>query len=541
MLADLDNGNFSKDIRSNAPDVNILLVDDLPEKLLVYETVLEELGHNLITARSGEEALRLILKQEFAVILLDVNMPGMDGFETAALIRKRRKSAHTPIIFLTAFSDEVKIAQGYASGAVDYLFTPVVPDILKAKVRVFVELFQMRQQAALQAEERARRLAAEESDRCKDQFLGMLAHELRNPLAPIANGMQLMRMMGPREPRMEQICQMIERQVGHMVRLIDDLLDSTRLAQGKILLRKETCNLPDILRQTISDYKNIFENAGVEISLHLDTDDFPIDGDPTRLIQAIGNLLHNAHKFTDRGGKVSVLLRRAEGRRAQIIVEDTGIGIDADTLPHVFDVFRQAEQGLDRNRGGLGLGLSLVRGLINLHNGVVIAHSDGPGKGARFTIELPLLEKDAPQFSIGHDVDTSSGKNCHRILLVEDNLDAAQSLGTLLQYEGHHIRTAHSGPEGLKEAQEFEPLIILCDIGLPGMDGYQFMRHIRQIPKLESVCAIAMSGYGRAQDIRRAHEAGFNLHLTKPLDYNRLRRVLSNYVDSSHEKQAGSL
>lgn len=513
------------------PPVNILLVDDLPDKLMVYKTVLEELGHKLVTAQSGEEALRLILKEEFAVILMDVNMPGMDGFETASFIRKRRKSSHTPIIFLTAFSDEMKIAQGYASGAVDYLFTPVVPDILKAKVRVFVELFQMRQQAALQAEERARRLAAEESDRCKDQFLGMLAHELRNPLAPIVNGMQLIQMIGPKDPKMEQIRQMVDRQVTHMVRLIDDLLDSTRLAQGKILLRKENCNLKEIIRQTLSDYQSIFDSKNIRMNLRMDEGEFIVDGDPTRLIQAIGNLFHNAHKFANEGGKVSIFLNRVSNAYAKIIVEDNGIGIEPDILPYIFDVFRQAEQGLDRNRGGLGLGLSLVRGLIDLHGGTVIAHSDGPDRGARFTITLPLfgestaVEIPAPSSTTSQEINEFR----HRILLVEDNVDAAESLSILLQYEGHEVRTVHTGPDGLKEAETFKPLIVLCDIGLPGMDGYQFMRHVRQVPGLESVCAIAMSGYGRAQDIRRAYEAGFNLHLTKPLDYNRLCRVLSNY------------
>lgn len=202
--------------------VNILIVDDLAKNQLVYQSVLEELGQNLMSAHSGEKALKLVLKYEFAVILLDVNMPGMDGFEIATLIRSRKKSAHTPIIFITAFTDEVRMAQGYASGAVDYLPTPVMPEILKAKVRVFIELSQMRRQAALQAEERAKRTVAEEADRRKDEFLGMLAHELRNPLAPILNAAHLLRRITSKEPRIEELGNIVDRQVKHMTRLIDD-------------------------------------------------------------------------------------------------------------------------------------------------------------------------------------------------------------------------------------------------------------------------------------------------------------------------------
>ena len=247
--------------------VNILIVDDLPENQMVYRSILEESGQNLMTARSGEDALKLVLQHEFAVILLDVNMPGMNGFEIATLIRSRKKSSRTPIIFLTAFTDEVRMAQGYASGAVDYLPTPVVPEIFKAKVRVFIELSQMRRQAASQAEERARRTAAEEADRRKDEFLGMLAHELRNPLGPILNAAHLLRRIAAGEPRLEEVGGIVDRQVKHMTRLIDDLLDATRLAHGKVLLKKERCDLAQIVRQTAEDYRSIFDASGQQLEI----------------------------------------------------------------------------------------------------------------------------------------------------------------------------------------------------------------------------------------------------------------------------------
>jgi signal transduction histidine kinase/CheY-like chemotaxis protein len=693
----------------NGP-VKILVVDDLPEKLLAYRTLLEELGQHLITAASGEEALRLVLKHDFAVILLDVNLPGIDGFETAALIRQRKKSARTPIIFLTAFTDEMYAAQGYASGAVDYLPTPVVPEVLQAKVRVFIELYQMRRQAALQAEERAKRTAAEESarrsaflamaselfnrsqrpeditrflvehtvpyladmsllwlddanggspraemawmdadgkihseplpslaafpwfmkavqrsaasgrfqllptlpapafvaddtislkirqvftwprmesallvplsfrgqkrgmlamvrrkrmenpyppgdvslatdlvsrasvalenamlieqvqeaDRRKDEFLGMLAHELRNPLGPIRNATQLLQRINPQEPRVNELRDIIDRQVIHMVRLIDDLLDATRLAHGKILLRQERCELNRLVQQTVSDYHSIFDASGVNLIVEVPSAPVWMEGDPTRLVQSIGNLLHNAHKFTNPGGEVSVRLLWQKGQPAATIsVRDNGIGIDAKMLPCIFDVFRQAEQGLDRSRGGLGLGLALVQGLVKLHGGSVVVASEGQGKGAEFTLSLPVVE--SPEVPIIADaiVPIPEGKK-YRILVIEDNSDMAESARLLLSGEGYDVRTAHNGSEGLEIARAFQPEVILCDIGLPGMDGYQVARSIRQDLRLASAYVIALTGYGRDEDQRQAQEAGFDMHMIKPIDYNNLRRTLAH-------------
>jgi len=514
--------------RGESERVNILVVDDLPEKLLIYKTILEELDQNLIMARSGEEALRLVLKHEFAVILLDVNMPGMDGFEVASLIRERKKSARTPIIFLTAFTDDIQVAQGYASGAVDYLPTPVVPEILKAKVRVFIELSQMRQQAASQAEESARRAAAEESDRRKDEFLGMLAHELRNPLGPIRNAVHLLQVVKPDDPRRDQLRDMIERQVTHMTRLIDDLLDSTRLSRGQILLRKERCDLSRIVLQTAEDYRTTFESSGITLEVETFPQSVAVVGDPTRLVQSIGNLLHNAHKFTDPGGVVRVALDyNEESRVASITVTDTGMGISPAMLPYIFDVFRQAEQGLDRHRGGLGLGLSLVKGLIELHNGTVEVRSDGLGKGATFIIRLPA--KMMSPAIVPDDLSVPvPAANKSRILVIEDNEDTAESVEWLLSLDGYEVMTAHTGMEGLEAARQFKPQVILCDIGLPGMDGYQVARALRQESDLASAYIIALTGYGRDEDLKKAHEAGFDLHLTKPIDHNNLRRALAH-------------
>lgn len=677
--------------------VNILLVDDRPANLMVYQAILEELGQNLVIARSGEEALRELLKHEFAVILLDVNMPGMDGFETASLIRKRKKSAGTPIIFLTAFTDEMRVNQGYASGAVDYLPTPIMPEVLKAKVRVFIELFQMRQLAALQAEERVKRTAAEEAvrrssflvkvseslahsqsqakllrllvplpiplladismawlgsddantgrmeyadadrisepgreppsltlsdlpwlekavrqvvatgqsqlvdkipppppayvlpplssalllplavqgatrgalvlarkysgkpyqrddmplaselagragvalenvmlmeriqeaDRRKDEFLGMLAHELRNPLGPIHNAVSLLKRAGTQEPRLSELRDIIEHQVKHMVRLIDDLLDATRIAHGKILLRKERCDLTGIVRQAAADYRTIFDASGMRLEVYVPDMPLWVEGDPTRLTQAIGNLLHNAHKFTSSGGVITVRLEREkDGGMGVVTVSDTGIGIEPAMLPCVFDIFRQAEQGLARSRGGLGLGLALVKGLVEMHGGDVRAASKGLGKGAEFTLRLPLGPVQDAGTSYAPAAPVPSGAK-YRILVIEDNRDAAESTQMLLHLDGHEVQIACTGSTGLKTAHTFRPQVILCDIGLPGMDGYQVARCIRQDAALASAYIVALTGYGRDEDQRQAQAAGFDLHLTKPIDYDSLRRALA--------------
>ena len=516
---------------------NILIVDDLPEKLLVYKTILEDLGQNIMTARGGDEALKMVLSHEFAVILLDVNMPGIDGFETAALIRRRRRSARTPIIFLTAFTDDHHVSQGYATGAVDYLLTPVIPEVLRAKVRVFIELSQMRRQAAARAEERARRKAAEEADQRKDEFLGMLAHELRNPLGPLRNAVHLLQMNDVPADRVTQLCDIVDRQVSHMARLIDDLLDSTRLARGQILLRKEKHDLARLVRQTANDYATVFEASGISLDINTPSAPVYIHGDPTRIAQMLGNLLHNAHKFTNPGGSVSVILSQTE-EWAEISVRDTGIGIEKRMLPWIFDVFRQAEQGLDRKRGGLGLGLTLVKGLAGLHGGDVSANSAGKGHGATVTFRLPMIQAADTR----HDKDTpaavgsmDTGRKL-RVLIIYDNIDTAETTQQILATEGHEVRVAHNGSEGLEEALSFHPHVILCDIGLPGLDGYQVVRTLRQRPSGSSFYIIALTGYGRDEDMLAAKKAGFDMHLTKPIDHASLRRML-NYIPSRDTRQ----
>ncbi len=345
-------------------------------------------------------------------------------------------------------------------------------------------------------------------------------------------------MLPPNDPRLSNIHDTMDRQVRHMGRLIDDLLDATRLAHGKILLRKERADLGVILRQTLQDYRSIIDSRG--LTLVAEVPDVPVwlEGDPTRLVQAIGNLLHNAHKFSNPGGLITVTLTLEEGI-AQVAVTDNGIGIEPAMLSHVFDVFRQADQGLDRARGGLGLGLALVRGLVHLHGGDVQARSGGLGYGAQFIIRLPVPAPDSVPVPVAAERHAAQAQAqaqatapeapspSRNILIIEDNRDAAETIRMLLQHEGHKVAMTFSAQEGLERAIGQVPEIILCDIGLPVMDGYQVIRRIRDEPSLANTYVIALTGYGRDEDRSQALEAGFDLHMTKPIDRAALTAALN--------------
>jgi PAS domain S-box-containing protein len=363
-----------------------------------------------------------------------------------------------------------------------------------------------------------------DGDRRKDEFIAILAHELRNPLAPIRNAVHVLKLLGSSEPAVVDARSMIDRQVAHMARLIDDLLDVSRISQGKILLRREYCDLTDIVRTTVEDYRGVLEATGLKLEVELPAEVVPIHGDRTRLAQALGNLLQNANKFTDTGGRVWVrLLVDSAAGHSSISVRDTGIGMDADALPHVFEAFSQADRSLVRARGGLGLGLALVKGLVELQGGSVQAHSAGPGAGSEFIIQLPLAmgTQKPPRLP------TANRKKPRRILLVEDNRDAAESMRVLLTLHGHQVQVASNGLAALEAADSFQPEIVLCDIGLSGgLDGYEVARSLRLDPTQRNTLLIALTGYGQEDDQRRARDAGFDWYIIKPVDFEELQRVL---------------
>jgi PAS domain S-box-containing protein len=365
--------------------------------------------------------------------------------------------------------------------------------------------------------------ALREADRRKDEFLAMLGHELRNPLAPIRNAVQILRQAGHDEALLETARGMIDRQVSHLARLVDDLLDVSRISRGKILLRKERLDLTELVRDTVEDHRRGLEAGGLTVELRLSGGPLWVEGDGTRLAQVLGNLLNNAGKFTDPGGRVAVALRAGLARGAEgaeITVEDTGIGMDPEMLERLFETFSQADRTLDRSRGGLGLGLALVKGLMDLHGGEVDAASAGLGRGSRFTLRLPLVDAVAvsprePEEAAAPDRETGP----RRVLVIEDNADAAESMQMLLELSGFEVETAMDGRAGLEAARRFQPDVVLCDIGLPGgMDGYAVARELRADDALRPVRLIALTGYGQAEDRRRAYAEGFDLHLTKPVD-----------------------
>jgi signal transduction histidine kinase len=391
---------------------NILLVDDRPDKLFVLDTLLEPLGQNVIAVRSGEDALKELLSREFAVILLDVNMPGMDGLETAALIRGRKKTAHVPIIFITAFADELHTARGYELGAVDYILTPLVADVLRTKVRVFCDLWRMTQEIAHQAEERvalakaeAERDAAEEharkaaeSDARKTEFLAMLGHELRNPMAAICNAAEFLKRIGASEGPAHEAGAIIDRQSRQLARLVDDLLDISRITRGKIDLRIAEFDLARAIESAVEANRAAIDSRHQLLALTMPDRPITMKGDFVRVVQIIANLVHNAAKFTGDSGTIELEVT-PDANGATIRIKDSGVGIPRERLVEIFEPFTQLAQPAGTVRGGLGVGLTLARTLAELHGGTVSATSEGPDKGSEFVVRLPMESAWGPDSS----------------------------------------------------------------------------------------------------------------------------------------------
>jgi signal transduction histidine kinase/ActR/RegA family two-component response regulator len=366
-----------------------------------------------------------------------------------------------------------------------------------------------------------------DSDRRKDEFLAVLAHELRNPLAPIRNSLQLLRMGNGNGEIIEQARSVMERQLEHMVHLIDDLLDVSRITRGKIQLRKERVELAAAVQSALEAARPLIEASNHELTVRLPPEPTYLDADPTRLAQVFSNLLTNAAKYTERAGRIWLTVERQSGD-AVVSVRDTGIGIAAEYLPRVFQMFSQVAPALERSQGGLGIGLSLVKGLVEMHGGTVEAHSDGPGKGSQFVVRLPVVDL-LTHRSIDPERDAAASARCSpsRILVVDDNRDSVDSLATVLQLQGHDIQTARDGVEAVQAAAAFRPNLVLLDIGLPKMNGYEAAQRIRQHDWGKTMVLIAMTGWGQDEDKRRALQAGFDHHMTKPVDPVALEKLMA--------------
>lgn len=521
----------------------ILVVNDDPGSLIALTGLLsdwvEQNDCEMIAASSGQQALREVLKHDFAVILLDVNMPGMDGFEAAQAIHSRERSAAVPIIFVTAFlADEMNRLKGYQHGAVDYLFTPIIPQILQAKVSVFVALakknMELHNQAEVLRERSAELLAsnkqleseitqrelAVQQNKAKDEFLAMLGHELRNPLSAISSAASLIAMDNISEEATARAKLILHRQTRHLTRIVDDLLDLSRVMSGKIPLLRKPIDFGKLVETCLETMSAAGRMENYVIRLH--TEPAWLDGDAARIEQIVTNLIDNALKYTPEGGGIDIDAR-VEGQLVKLTIRDTGIGIPADLLPRVFDVFVQGEISLDRTKGGLGVGLALVKQLVELHGGTITATSRGKEQGSTFEVAFPYQVYAEP---IVLAAATEYPKTTYRVLLIEDNQDAREMMSAMLLAQGHTVFQAADGIHGLQVANMHKPELILIDIGLPGIDGYQVARHLRANPETREARLIALTGYGLETDRARALEAGFNLHLVKPIQLDELNAAL---------------
>jgi signal transduction histidine kinase len=533
--------------------VNVLLVDDQPARLLSYESILGGLGQNLIRAYSGIEALQQLLRGDFAVILLDVSMPGMDGFETASMIHEHPRYENTPIIFVTGVHvSELDRLKGYKLGAVDYVSIPIIPEILRSKVEVLTELHLQRRKlkqlneslaganealqrtnVALNAEKTAEleRLnrSLKEADRQKDEFLAILAHELRNPLAPIRHAVDSMKREELSPERLKVARDVMDRQLVHLTHLVDDLLDISRITHGTINLSKERLSVKTVLDRTLEALRPVVDEHRHALSVHCPDPTLEICGDGTRLVQVLGNLLNNAAKYTDRGGRIDLSVVR-DGESVVFKVKDSGIGIPTDSQTRLFNLFSRVPS-VHKSEGGLGVGLALVRRLVEMHEGDVTVYSAGENQGSEFIVRLPLMdgtqadaiENLSPSTT---PVDTTAAAVRRRILAVDDNRDALQMFQMLLELSGHEVITATGGHEALEIAGRSPPDIAFLDIGMPIMNGYELARRIRQEPWGKSLKLIALSGWGQPEDARKALEAGFDMHLVKPVEEDMLEEVL---------------
>ncbi len=520
--------------------VRILVADDNADMRDYVGRLLREQRWKVDFANDGLEALTRAQELQPDLVVTDIMMPNLDGFGLLRRLRADPRTAQIPVIMVSARAGDEARIEGLEAGADDYLVKPFSAKELLARARAQLENVRLRRAADIErvkVEEQARQLAvanrdaeaareqAEAASRAKDEFLAMLGHELRNPLSPIVTALRLMRMRGT-NTREQAV---IERQVTHLIRLVD----VSRITRGKIELRRARTEMAPIILRGLEIAGPLLEQRSVKVDLQVPAEGLAVHGDSDRLAQVVANLLTNAAKYSEAGTVVHVSAERA-GKRVHLRVRDEGIGIAPDLLSRVFDLFFQPPQSLDRNKGGLGLGLAIVRSLIEMHGGAVFAMSDGPGKGSEFVIELPLdATADAittygpPLTAAGAAVaGVRSGK---RILVVDDNVDAAESMADLLALLGNEIAIAHDGPEALRLAPIFNPDICVVDIGLPAMDGYELARRLRASDCLgEGARLIAVTGYGQATDRQRSREAGFDAHLVKPVNPDLLERTVTN-------------
>jgi len=525
--------------------VELLLVDDEARNLDALEAILADPGYVLLRAQDADGALRTLLEHDVAAIVLDIKMPGISGFELARMIKNTRRFRETPIVFLTAYMvDDADIIAGYGAGGVDYLTKPVNPVILRHKVGIFADLFRKtRELAQVNAElaelnekleervkERTQELEKSEtqlrlSANQKDEFLAVLAHELRNPLAPLRTGLDLLMRTQDGSERTTRTMAAMNRQLDHMVRLIDDLLDVSRISRGLMDLKRESVDLSALAQATVDGTRPWFERRKQSLTLELGKGIFA-SADPTRFAQILTNLLHNANKFTPEGGTVRVVLEH-RGERALLRVTDTGIGVRPDQAERVFQMFARVEATGAKAQSGLGIGLALARRLAQMHGGTLELSSEGEGRGTTFTLDVPASSASAePLRTVEPPRAEINGTPPLGIVLVEDNDDVANVLLEWLEGLGHRVTLARTGEHGLVAISESRPDLVICDLGLPELGGLDVCRRVRTSREQVQPIMVALTGWGREEDLRLSKEAGFDYHLVKPVAPAALESVI---------------
>ena len=455
-----------------------------------------------------------------ATVILHEEALGRAATALLDAIRHQPPWSDLPVVILTREGADSPLVQEALAklGNVTLVERPVRVAALRSTVRTAVRARDRQYQTRDYLRER------EEADQRKDEFLAMLAHELRNPLAPIRNTISILRLSTGRQPA-SQLWEMMERQVGHMVRLVDDLLEVSRITRGKIDLRKDRIELSLVIASAVETSRPLVEAGNHRLAINLPGDSLVVEGDATRLAQVFANLLNNAAKYTDPGGEISLTAVREDGH-VVVRVRDNGIGIAADALPRIFDMFMQADQPGRTAQPGLGIGLTLAKSLVELHEGSISAASAGVGQGSEFTVRLPLASA-PPAAAVPDAPPASSRQRRRRVLIVDDNRDAADSLGALLQMLGAEVRVVHSGPSALETLERFKPEIAFLDIGMPEMDGYEVARRIRGMQQWRELRLVALTGWGQERDRRQSKAAGFDQHLIKPADVSALQAVLN--------------
>ena len=469
----------------------------------------------VVSAFDGRDGFEKALRHRPVLVVSDIMMPNASGVEMIGEMRRHAELKSTPILLLSAKADEELMVRMLEEGAHDFIVKPFFERELLVRAKNLVLAQQARTQMI------ALRQAAESANRAKDEFLAMLGHELRNPLSPILTALELMKLRGESSSALERT--IIEHQVNHLTRLVDDLLDVSRIARGKVELKYELVEVWEVVSKAIEMASPLLEQRRHKLTVNVPKCDLRIHGDTTRLRQVVSNLLTNAAKYTPPGGDIFIGAE-AQGNEIILRVRDTGIGISCEVMPRIFDLFVQERQASDRSLGGLGIGLSIVRSLIARHGGSVTAHSEGAGKGSEFIVRLPAegnVHESTDLISVPPQVrslSTPPAERAARILVVDDNEDGARLMATALNARGYDARVAHDAPTALRLAQDFSPDTALLDIGLPVMDGYELAARLRELPGLSGLRLIAITGYGQESDRRKAMAAGFHHHLVKPAD-----------------------